>query len=104
LISTFEPSIASMVQELESEAARRGRTIALRTCTVADAMRALQRGDAPTHDRLIVQAASEFADCDVLMLAQFSMARAAAAFPARAGQRLLTSPQSAVARLKRELA
>jgi len=104
LISTFEPSIPSMVQELEGEAARRGRTIVLRTCTVPEAMSALQRGDAAMHDRLIVQAASDFTDCDVLMLAQFSMARAAAAFPARAEQRLLTSPQSAVARLKRELA
>jgi Asp/Glu/hydantoin racemase len=104
LISTFEPSIPSMVRELEDEAARRGRKIELRTRSIPDAMSALQRGDVKEHDSLIVQAASELADCDVLMLAQFSMARAAAAFPARAGQRLLTSPHSAVARLKRDLA
>jgi Asp/Glu/hydantoin racemase len=104
LISTFEPSIPSMVRELEDEAARRGSKIELRTRSIPDAMSALQRGDVKTHDGLIAQAASEFTDCDVLMLAQFSMARAAARISARAGQRLLTSPHSAVARLKRDLA
>lgn len=104
LLSTFAPSIPSMVRELEAEAARRSARIAIRTATVADAMHALQKGDADSHDRLIAEASAGFHDCDVLMLAQFSMARAAPRLPRRAGQRLLTSPQSAVARLKRDLA
>jgi len=104
LISTFEPSIPSMVREFEEEAARRKRQVQLRTRSVPAAMAALQRGEAKLHDELIAQAAEEFADCDVLMLAQFSMARAAALLPEGRGRRVLTSPYSAVARLKRELA
>ena len=104
LLSTFPPSIPSMVRELEDEAARRAARISIRTATVADAMSALQRGDAERHDRLITEASREFKECDVLMLAQFSMARAAARLPRRSGQRILTSPDSAVARLKRDLA
>lgn len=104
ILSTFPPSIPSMVRELEEEAARRNARISIRTATVAEAMNALQRGDADRHDGLIAEASAEFHDCDVLMLAQFSMARAAARLPRRPGQRILTSPHSAVARLKRDLA
>ena len=104
ILSTFPPSIPSMVRELEEEAARRAARISIRTATIADAMHALQRGDADAHDRLVKQASAEFKDCDVLMLAQFSMARAAQHLPRQAGQRVLTSPYSAVARLKRDLA
>jgi Asp/Glu/hydantoin racemase len=104
LLSTFEPSIASMVREFEDEAARRSARISIRAYNVPEAMAALQRGDAGAHDRLIAQACGQFRDCDVLMLAQFSMARAADCLPRSPGQRLLTSPHSAVARLKRDLA
>jgi hypothetical protein len=104
LVSTFEPSIPSMVRELEVEAATRHLELAVCTASAPAALAALQRGDADLHDRLIVQAAEAIADCEVLMLAQFSMARAAAGFPSRPGRRILTSPGSAVARLKRDLA
>jgi Asp/Glu/hydantoin racemase len=104
ILSTFPPSIPSMVRELEKEATRRSARISIRTATVAEAMNALQRGDGESHDKLITEAAIGFKDCDVLMLAQFSMARAAARLPRRTGQRILTSPHSAVARLKRDLA
>jgi len=69
ILSTFAPSIPSMVRELEEEAARRTARISIRTATVADAMDALQRGDAQAHDRLVHEASAEFRDCDVLMLA-----------------------------------
>jgi Asp/Glu/hydantoin racemase len=104
LISTFEPSIPSMVRELEDEARRRQVALSIRSRSVPNAMAALQRGDADLHDQLIAATGAEFADCDVVMLAQFSMARAAARFRSAPGRRLLTSPGSAVARLKRELA
>lgn len=103
LISTFAPSIPSMVREINDDARGRGKSITLRTHTVPGAMAALVNGDGDTHDRLIASCVGGFSDCDVLMLAQFSMARAAASCKCAQGQRMLTSPQSAVARLKREL-
>ena len=104
LISTFEPSIPSMVRELEAEAKRRSVAIDIRSSSVPNALAALQRGDADLHDQLIAAAGAEFGDCDVVMLGQFSMARAAGRFRACPGRRLLTSPGSAVSRLKRDLA
>lgn len=103
LISTFEPSIPSMVRELEDEAKRRAIELSVRSCSVPEALTALHRGESELHDELIARAGADFEDCDVLMLAQFSMARAASRFAAVRGRRVLTSPSSAVSRLKRDL-
>ena len=60
-----------------------------------------QRGDAATHDRMVVEAAERIADqVDVLCLAQVSMALARAAVQAKVKVPVLTSPGTAVARLK----
>ena len=45
-------------------------------------------------------AAADFHKCDALVLGQFSMARAAIGIPAAPGRKVLTSPHSAVTRLK----
>jgi len=103
LISTFEPSIPSMVRELEDEAKRRAIELSVRSCSVPEALTALHRGESELHDELIARAGADFEDCDVLMLAQFSMARAASRFAAVRGRRVLTCPSSAVSRLKRDL-
>ena len=66
---------------------------------VSEAMAALTAGDADQHDRLIAEAAPRLAHCDVVMLAQFSMARAPAVQQV-IGNKVLTSPDSAVAKLK----
>jgi Asp/Glu/hydantoin racemase len=59
------------------------------------------RGDAATHDRMVVEAAQRIADqVDVLCLAQVSMALARAAVQARVKVPVLTSPATAVTRLK----
>ena len=62
-------------------------------------------GDAATHDRMIVEAAERIADqVDVICLAQVSMALARAAVQAKVKVPVLTSPATAVARLKAMLA
>jgi hypothetical protein len=45
-------------------------------------------------------AAAEAGACDALLLSQFSMARAGAAIPRMAGRRVVTTPDSAVRRLR----
>ena len=42
----------------------------------------------------------DLADCDALVLGQFSAARAAAGIPKAPGRKIVTSPHSAVTRLK----
>jgi Asp/Glu/hydantoin racemase len=100
LLATFEPSIPSLRKEFEELAASRGIKLRLQTRTVPAAIAALQQGRGPEHDRLIAAAAAELAPCDALVLGQFSMARAAAGIAMVSGRKVLTSPHSAVTRLK----
>jgi len=100
LLATFEPSIPSLKKEFEDLASRRGIKLKLKTRTVPAAIAALQKGHAAEHDQLIVAAAADMGPCDALVLGQFSMARAATGIPAKSGRKVLTSPHSAVARLK----
>jgi Asp/Glu/hydantoin racemase len=100
LLATFEPSIPSLKKEFEDLAASRGIKLKLKTRTVPAAIAALQKGRAAEHDQLIAAAAAEMGACDALVLGQFSMARAATGIPAKPGRKVLTSPHSAVTRLK----
>lgn len=102
MVATFAPSIPSMAAEF-ADLAGDAEPLA---CVCADgAMEALARGDGATHDRLIGEAARTLDGADVIMLAQFSMARAQAAVSAAVGSKpVLTSPESAVRRLKAALA
>ena len=100
VLATFEPSIPSLKKEFLDLASSRGIKLKLQTRTVPAAIAALQRGQGSEHDRLIAAAAAELAPCDALVLGQFSMARAAARIAMASGRKVLTSPHSAVTRLK----
>jgi len=96
LMATFAPTLASMPAEFPAG-------IKIRTCLVEGALAALDAGDADTHDRLTARAAEAVKDCDVIALAQFSLARAAPLVAQVTGKRVLTTPDSAVRKLKRLL-
>jgi Asp/Glu/hydantoin racemase len=100
LLTTFQPSAPSMEKELAEMAERQGSRVQCETIWVPDAMQALTSGDGSAHDRLIAAAAPQLAHCDVIMLAQFSMARARVAVQQAVDPPVLTSPASAVAKLK----
>lgn len=100
MIATFEPSIPSMAREFEEMAAAAGSSAKLETACVPDAMTALRDGDADTHNRLVAGAVDTLADTDVLLLAQFSTAQARPAVEARYANPVLTSPGSAVRKLR----
>lgn len=101
LLATFEPSIPSIVKEIEELAG--ARRIEVVTSAVPQALAALHAGRAAEHDAMIAAAAERLHGCEVLILSQFSMASAAAVIPARPGRTVLTSPHSAVTRLKQLL-
>jgi hypothetical protein len=103
LLTTFAPSVASMRDELLAVAAGRGAKIELQTACAAGAMEALAAGDGARHDLLVAQEADRLRECDVVMLGQFSMARAHDAVAVRLGKRVLTSPDSAVRLLQKSL-
>jgi hypothetical protein len=64
------------------------------------ALDALDNGYAEEHDRLIVEAALKLEDCATIALAQFSSARAADAVARATGKLVLTTPDSAVHKLR----
>ncbi len=100
MLATFEPSVASMEDEFRRMAAARRSPATIETYCVPGAMTALKAGDAATHNTLVAQAAPRFRDCDAVLLAHFSTSRAAPAASAALGRPVLTSPGSAVAKLK----
>jgi hypothetical protein len=93
LVATFAPTLASMPAEFPAN-------VHIKTCLVEDALAALDRGDVDTHDRLASRAAEAVKDCDVIALAQFSLARSAPLVAKATGKRVLTTPDSAVRKLK----
>jgi len=101
LLATFAATIPSMTHELETMARAQGVVPTIMTRVVDGALAALQAGDAARHDALVAAAIGGFASADAILLAQFSMARAAAASPASARGLVLTTPDSAVAKLRR---
>ena len=101
LIATFEASIASMSEELQAMAQQRGLQIDVRTQFVPEAMQDLAQGRADEHHRKIASAAHALRDCDVVMLAQFSMAAAQPAVQAGLACPVLSSPDCAVLALRK---
>jgi hypothetical protein len=98
LLLTFQPSADSMKAEFKEQAA--GRKFELDVIVVPEGMAAAQRGDANEQGRLLAEAAAKAGPFDTLMLGQFSMAPARDAVQAAVKCPVLTSPDSAVRKLK----
>lgn len=94
LIASFPDTLPSMATELRAIAP----AAAIVECVVPGALTALAAGDGATHDRLVADAVAALPPVDAVLLTQFSLARAA---PAITGRRVLTTPDGAVAKLRR---
>lgn len=88
------------IELIEAAARERGVSIELRPIVFRDAFDALTAGRPDEHDRLMAARVSELADCDVVVFAQASMARAVPSLPADLQTRVLTSPGLAVDRIR----
>ncbi len=96
LLATFGPTLTSMPPEFPPGVEVK--------CKLAEgALAAMDRGDFAEHDRLAAEAAKDLADCDVIALAQFSLARAKPLVEAATGRPVLTTPDSAIRKLRRLL-
>jgi hypothetical protein len=96
LLATFAPTLASMPQEFPA-------SIKIVPKLAEGALAALDRGDRAGHDRLVAEASMDLRDCDLIALAQYSMAPAAALVTETTGRPVLTTPDSAVTKLKQML-
>jgi hypothetical protein len=93
LLSTFAPTLVSMPPEFPV-------SVHVIPKLAEGALAALDRGDRATHDRLVVEASRGLRDCDLIALAQYSMAPAAEMVAEATGLTVLTTPDSAVLKLK----
>jgi Asp/Glu/hydantoin racemase len=93
MLATFAPSVASMEDEFREMAETRRSHATIETYCVPGAMIALKSGNGTEHDRMIAQAAPRFANCDAVLLAHFSTARAASAVTATVDRPGLDEPR-----------
>jgi Asp/Glu/hydantoin racemase len=98
LLATFAPTLASMPLEFPPGTD-------LVTGLADSALAALNRGDPDAHDDAVVRAALRLAEqgCTVIALAQFSLARSQHRVAQTLGLPVLTTPGSAVRRLRQRL-
>jgi Asp/Glu/hydantoin racemase len=100
MLATFAPSVLTMTEEFEEYVRAAGTEARLRTIVVEGAMDALRKGDAAAHNALVAARAPELAECDAIMLAHFSTSRAYEATRQAVTVPVLTSPGSAVERMR----
>jgi Asp/Glu/hydantoin racemase len=96
LLSTFPPTLQSMPPEFPP-------SVQVVPKLAEGALAALDRGDRATHDRLLVEASKDLRDCDVIALAQFSIAATAPLVADATGRPVVTTPESAVEKLMKLL-
>jgi hypothetical protein len=96
LLSSFAPTLRSMPPEFPP-------SIEIVPKLAEGALAALDRGDRAEHDRLVAEASRDLGDCDLIALAQYSMAPAAELVAEATGRPVLTTPDSAVLKLKQLL-
>ena len=96
LLSTFAPTLVSMPPEFPG-------SVEIVPKLAVGALAALDRGDRAEHDRLVAEASKDLRDCDLIALAQYSMAPAASLVAQTSGRPVVTTPDSAVLKLKQAL-
>jgi Asp/Glu/hydantoin racemase len=103
LMVTFEPALHPLQAELKEMARERGLRPQIVTGVAKGALEALQAGRAGEHDEIAAATAVDLPAIDVLVLGQFSLARAVPAITARRKVHVITTPDSAVRKLRKVL-
>lgn len=101
MIYTFPPAVAGMEQEFLFEAKLLNSAATIQSVYAEGALDALKAGDEAQHNEIIARCAAKIDDADVILLAHFSMARAAQTVRSATALHVLTSPEAAIAKMKR---
>jgi Asp/Glu/hydantoin racemase len=100
LTTTLDPTIA-LVKRCAAEA---GKQVQVISAVAEGAFPAITAGDTATHDRLVAETAVRVAhNCDVILLAQGSMARMEDPLRKLTGKTVYSSPRPAIEMVKRLL-
>lgn len=101
MLATFAPAVAGMEAEFRALAAAVASSAEIRSVVVEGAREALNAGNQALHNQLVVDAARQHQQADAIVLAHFSMEIAYEQVTAAVSCPVLSSPQAAVAKLKR---
>jgi Asp/Glu/hydantoin racemase len=100
VMATVSSTLNPTINIIERKARERGREIALTRCLMEDAYKALISGDGEKHDEIVLNNLRELMKtCDVIVLAQASMARVLEKLD-NITVPILTSPESGMNRFK----
>lgn len=101
VLATLSATLAPTTRLVQDSASRHNKTPTITARIVDGAFNALRAGDRATHDSLVLDAFSELAlECDVVVLAQASMARVLEHTREQpGGPTVLTSPDSGMTQL-----
>jgi aspartate/glutamate racemase len=100
MLATFGPAVGTMRDEFDEYVRQVKSPATLTTVLVEDAMTALRKGDAETHNRLLAEKAPELSGLDTVMLAHFSTSRAWGAVQEKLSIPVLSAPGAAVRRMR----
>lgn len=100
LLASHPVTLPMLKGQLEDLAKEQGRDVEIQPCLADGAWNDLTAGRMDAHDKKVIDAAAYLSQCDVILLAQFSMAPLAAAIQNSVGGRVLSSPHAAVTKLK----
>ena len=103
LVATFKPTIKPVLAELYEMAAKIGKSIDIISCYAKGASDALNQNQPEKHDYIIAEAVKNSTPCDIVLLSQFSMARALPAVSNTVNIKVLSSPDSAVFQLRKRI-
>jgi len=102
VLATLRTTLEPTVELIRRTAASAGKTVDVLTGLCEGAFEAVAAGDTATHDRLVGEGLEELlAKCDVVVLAQASMARIVEQLPAERRTRpILSSPELAILQVR----
>lgn len=103
VLATVATTLRPTLAYVERKAQESGKTLHITSLLMEEAFHALLKGDMATHDRIVADGLkSAFAENDVVMLAQASMARVLQQLPTPPVP-VLTSPESGIGWLKTQV-
>ena len=74
LLASHPVTLPMLATQLDSLSKERGRDITIQTQLAVGAWEALRAGNQTSHDEIVINSAHKLNHCDVILLAQFSMA------------------------------
>ena len=103
VLATAQSALSPAVNKIELLADRKKLSVRVEGFCDPEAIAALKAGDRERHDRLLLQLAEQGRACDVIVLAQASMALMRATIEKTTGVMTLSSPETCIAAVKKAL-